>query len=107
MVNPKTKSRSKKRSTSKRSRGDDALYAFYYSLYLEDPSNKMARNWLIDNGYMNRFNVQSLSSELDEIEQSMFPSQRIKRRTVKSKRISKRSVRRSKRLKSKRRKSKK
>jgi len=89
--------KSKKRSDRKRSRGDDALYAFYYSLYLEDPSNKMARNWLIDNGYMNRFNVQSLSSELDEIEQSMFPSQRIK----------KRSKRRSNKSKSKRRKSRK
>jgi len=96
MVNPKTKSRSKKRSTSKRSRGDDALYAFYYSLYLEDPSNKMARNWLIDNGYMNRFNVQSLTSELDEIENSMFPSHI----------ITENQNRRSKRRQNKRRKSK-
>ena len=74
---PKHKSpldRVKKSRKSKRRNSDDALYAFYYSLYLEDPSNKMARNWLIDNGYMNRFNVQSLTSELDEIENSMFPS---------------------------------
>jgi hypothetical protein len=96
---PKHKSpldRVKKSRKSKRRNSDDALYAFYYSLYLEDPSNKMARNWLIDNGYMNRFNVQSLTSELDEIENSMFPSHI----------ITEQRNRRSKRRQNKRRKSK-
>ena len=85
----KNKGSRSKRSPNTKSNKSDPLYLFYYSLFTEDPSNKMARNWLIDNGYMTRYNMSNLENELDQI-----TSQSIKRRSSRrksKKRLSSRS----------------
>ena len=92
----KNKGSRSKRSPNTKSNKSDPLYLFYYSLFTEDPSNKMARNWLIDNGYMTRYNMSNLENELDQI-----TSQSIKRRSsrIKSKNSKKRLSSRSKKTK--------
>jgi hypothetical protein len=54
-----------------RGKKTDPLYLFYYSLFTEDPSNKMARSWLIDNGYLTRYNMSNLENELSNIAQKI------------------------------------